>query len=275
MQYAMAPSFLLLPPELRVQIYRRLLCHSSLIQLEKCIISMDWINTNTDNKTLSGSESKAGGHLPLGSAILRTCRTIYSEAMPVLYGENTFHCLYGTPKPDYDDCRIIRFPDMKLKHMKHLLLVVDLGHSFEDIAVEGLADTARYFIKCGVDLRTFELSLHEVQLIIRGHVGRDSLFTSIAASQAFLAVLVALHVSETLTISVWYTAWHHEEDDVFDHELQNPTADEVQNFANRLACEKKMTATKQEPKAAFDGEDGDGHFTVYKLSWCLRPVLPE
>lgn len=164
---------------------------------------------------------------------------------------------------------------MNLKHMKHLVLVVEPRHGFENIAVEDFADTARYFIKCGGDLRSFEISLYEEHMITRGHVGRDNLFASIAASQAFLAVLVALHVSETLTISIWYTAWHHEEDDVSDHELQNPTADEVQNFANRLACEKKMTATKQKPKAAFDGEDGDGHFTLYKLSWCLRPGLPE
>lgn len=164
---------------------------------------------------------------------------------------------------------------MNLKHMKHLVLVVEPRHRFENIAVEDFADTARYFIKCGGDLRSFEISLYEEHMITRGHVGRDNLFASIAASQAFLAVLVALHVSETLTISIWYTAWHHEEDEVSDHELQNPTADEVQNFANRLACEKKMTATKQKPKAAFDGEDGDGHFTLYKLSWCLHPGLPE
>lgn len=99
----MAPSFLLLPPELRVQIYRRLLCHSLPIQLEQCITSMDWININTDNKTLSGSESKADGHLPLRSAILRTCRTIYSEAMPILYGENTFRCSCEEAEPDYDE----------------------------------------------------------------------------------------------------------------------------------------------------------------------------
>ena len=90
----MAPSLLSLPPELRLQIYRCLLCHDTCIWVDRG----EYTIFSTYN------------------AIVRTCRGVYLEAMPVFLGENTFRYT--------GDKRLLRSGNLgaNLKYMKHLEL---------------------------------------------------------------------------------------------------------------------------------------------------------
>ena len=136
MHQAMAPSFLTLPPELRLQIYRYLLCHSSEIELQK------WQLPLCQTVYYRHRLYRATEPLSLESAILGTCRTVYAEAMPVLYGENTFIFLCWTSRFNIDEYRKTGFADKNLKHLKHLILEVEEDPSCAlGIAAEGVADT--------------------------------------------------------------------------------------------------------------------------------------
>ena len=66
------PLFLRLPPEIRLQIYRYLLHSPEPLKMQP--------------------RAKASGQL--SSAIIRTCRLLYNEAIAVLYGENSFALLH-------------------------------------------------------------------------------------------------------------------------------------------------------------------------------------
>ncbi|KAK3339912.1 hypothetical protein B0T25DRAFT_523580 [Lasiosphaeria hispida] len=49
-------------------------------------------------------ESSCSSSVQLSPQLLRTCRQIYAEAMPILYGENTFRFeIYNTSGPYYDN----------------------------------------------------------------------------------------------------------------------------------------------------------------------------
>lgn len=67
----MASSLFLLPVELRLEVYRYLLIASS----QPLIL----------HPSIQGSQFRGEFH----TAILRTCKTMYSEALPLLYDENT------------------------------------------------------------------------------------------------------------------------------------------------------------------------------------------
>ncbi|KAM7191193.1 hypothetical protein V8F33_009064 [Rhypophila sp. PSN 637] len=73
----MSFEFLSLPGEIRNKIYRLVLCDHEVI----------------DNYTYSQIPAHSGcarGELHKSAQLLRTCRQIHTEAMPILYGENTF-----------------------------------------------------------------------------------------------------------------------------------------------------------------------------------------
>ena len=74
-----SPLFTKLPVEVRVMIYRRLLVSSEPILKAHELIGY---------KTIV-----AGNHHPisdLDSRLMRTCRAVYEETLPILYGNNIF-----------------------------------------------------------------------------------------------------------------------------------------------------------------------------------------
>ena len=252
-----ASSFLSLPPELRLQIYRYLLCHSSWIQLHR-----------SENPWYLYTEATS-----LESAILRTCRTIYSEAFPILYGEDTF--LYQCQTTSLSNGIVSKIADIHLNRVRHLKLQIVVASYYEEVAAARFAATIQYLIKRDCDLHTLKLELHE-------HVAgdydgiRDHMLRKITASQGVMAALAELKVSKALTISVSYWEYH----ETSDHPLYISVGNNFQDFVNRLASRKKMTATKQEPKILYedpedDSDDEDSNSFLYELSWCLRPRHPQ
>ena len=229
------------------------------------------------------------GQFPLQTTILRASRQIYSEAMPVLYTENTFlyvyHRLYKYRTRGYNEEaeKEALFPNVGLKYIKHLELKVDRDWGFEDIPAD-VAATIQYFIERGGDLRTFELSLSSLLTLCDIHEDGCDLVTITTTSQEIMAVLVALPVSEALTISIRCTPWQYMKDNAVIYKLLNSSIDQAQYFVDQLALAKETTATKQEPEFRFpetprDGaeddserqEDPEKYFISCKQSWCLRP----
>ncbi|KAF6233359.1 hypothetical protein HO173_008291 [Letharia columbiana] len=277
----MAPSFLSLPPELRLQIYRYLLCHSSWIQA-RTFETPRWPIINRAQKLLPDCEREALRVFSLESAVLRTCRTVYSEAKPVLYGQNTFlySCVASKFVTEYG---MIGFLDKRLKHIQHLKLEI------EDITwcgvstAESVARAIQYFVERGCELGTFELILNQLWDRPGGYYeDRHHLLREIAASQEVMAALVELEVSKTLTVSIWFL----HEAEASEHELQKSSADKIEDFVDRLASEKGMTATRiviEDTKGDGAEDDSEGEynrdddwaFIPYKLSWCLRSQRSE
>ncbi|KAF7198108.1 hypothetical protein HII31_00464 [Pseudocercospora fuligena] len=75
--------FLSLPPELRDQIYSHLLSTQHAIDIFRYQKQFTCTKSSDSNE-----ENPEGVHIPVD--ILRTCRQIYTEATPILYGSNRF-----------------------------------------------------------------------------------------------------------------------------------------------------------------------------------------
>ncbi|KAI9700732.1 MAG: hypothetical protein M1836_002101 [Candelina mexicana] len=83
--FASSSPFLRLPTELRLNIYKHLLVTSAVI------------NNPLDSLKQSQNRKKAPVTIPgLDAVILQTCRSIYQEAVPILYGDNRFRFMDGT-----------------------------------------------------------------------------------------------------------------------------------------------------------------------------------
>lgn len=148
---------------------------------------------------------------------------------------------------------------------------------------ESVARAIQYFIERGCELGTFELILNQLWDRLGGYYeDRHHLLREIAASQEVMAALVELEVSKTLTVSVWFR----QEDEASEHELRKSSVDKLQDFVDRLASEKGMTATGiviEDTKGDGAEDDSEGHyngdddwgFIPYKLSWCLRSQCSE
>ena len=133
----------------------------------------------------------------------------------------------------------------------------------------------QYLVEGGGDLRTFELVLNELGLIRHDYERMHILLRVIAASKKFMTALVALKVSETLAISIWYNG-------AGDHELQSSLDDELQDIfqdlMDQLSLGMRTTAMKQEPelldRKSFKAGPNYGNMMIvnsYKLSWFLSP----
>ncbi|KAI9776626.1 MAG: hypothetical protein M1835_005457 [Candelina submexicana] len=82
--FASSSPFLRLPTELRLNIYKHLLVTSAVI------------NNPLDSLKQSQNRRKAPVTIPgLDAVILQTCRSIYQEAVPILYGDNRFRFMSG------------------------------------------------------------------------------------------------------------------------------------------------------------------------------------
>lgn len=122
------------------------------------------------------------------------------------------------------DYRNRRFSDRNFKYIKHLELEVDGYFGQDERAAESAVDTIQHIVKCGVDLRTFELVVNERDGADDAAKRRHSLFGATAASQELMAALASLNVSKTLTVSLFYK-------DDFYHGLQKSSDDETKtNF---------------------------------------------
>lgn len=74
-------SFLSLPAELRIKVYKyALISPSSMYEITLC----------TD-------QDRSSHRKPIVTALLKTCRTIAYEAAPILYGRNCFKAINSTP----------------------------------------------------------------------------------------------------------------------------------------------------------------------------------
>ncbi|KAG8527358.1 uncharacterized protein KY384_007510 [Bacidia gigantensis] len=82
-------GFLDLPPEIRTVVYRHLLVRHKRILWPQKVIGA-WLLLETIVPKWCWGPLHRGHDYDLQSAILATCKTIYQEALPVLYGENVF-----------------------------------------------------------------------------------------------------------------------------------------------------------------------------------------
>ena len=235
----MAPSFFSLPPELRLQIYRRLLCHHTRI----------WIQPHGGRDTITFSPE---------CAILRTCRRVYSEAMPVLYGENTFRYSCPTRK------RRVRIPDARLKYTKHL--EVEICPDAE-VAVKIILIMLERLIKCGCELQTFELFEEGRDAITLGLFDHSYCpWRKIAASRRVMAAFNKLRISQTLTFSIWSFKTKCD----IDRKSITGLEDVIQTFMSGLASQKGMHGTLMEPPHKYR-YPSSAIYDVYRLKWCLGP----
>lgn len=82
-------TLLSLPPEIRNQIYRRVLIYNSQVG--------HFLRPRTENAQSGALRSSSTRNAP---SILRICRQIYREASPILYSETTFTFSFSDPKHD-------------------------------------------------------------------------------------------------------------------------------------------------------------------------------
>lgn len=283
----MALSFLSLPPELRVQIYRYLLCHNSWIQPHR---TSDMPGYLYDIQARTRGMSRLPSFEPgpstvysLESAILRTCRTIYAEAMPVLYGENSFEYISCRYVLNQTDCPKAGFPDNNLEFMKHLEVEFYQEENWNVVSAKTIVAAIQYFVMGDCGLRTFKLSSCDAWYFSDGeeYTGNlinntGNLINKICTSSDLVASLVALRVSESLTVSIEVTPYDRRCDD----ESRRRAREKCQGFVNRLALEKGMTATMEEdaPEIETDYDFEEPYdYEICEMSWCLRPQrsLPQ
>ncbi len=203
-------------------------------------------------------------------AILRTCRAIYSEAMPVLYGENTF--LYSCTAKLFDSYDYLNYGSSvaNVKHMKHLQFEIHEKEHSGGLTLANVVSALKNLNERGCELRTFELLLKDRRRVWEGDDHSHYLKRKIATSQKVMAALVELKVFDSLTIAFYYP----QPKSLFDHELHNTVCDEFRDFASGLASKKTMTITRQESRREYVEDyvdEYDNHVTAHKMSWCLRP----
>ena len=268
----MALSFFSLPPEVRVQIYRYLLCQNTWIQPNRAgdqICLPDHIIARTQGMSLLTSvELGPRTDHSLECAILRTCRMIYAEGMPVLYGENSFLYMSSAYFLDRADYPEVEIPEKSLDFMKHLELEVQVEWWTVQTIAKDLAASILYFARRRCDLHTFKLSLSELFDLSEGeedtcHHLIDNLYTS----SELAASLVALQVSESLTISVRCSLFGYYRD----NEIPKEAHDKCQGIVNRLASAKGMTAMMEVDFFKRKDDEGAHDYNVCNMSWCLRP----
>ena len=210
----MAPSLLSLPRELRLQIYRYLLCHDT------------WIWVDRGQHTMLFSTY---------NAIVRTCRQVYLEAMPVFYGENTFRYKGGKA--------LLRSGNLgaNLKYMKHLELEVFVSG---EQAAEIVLFMLKRLIKCGCELQTFAVQENALCAVTWSMFNfAPSPWREIVASQEVIAAFVKLGISQSLAFSIWSFNTEDGIDCMSDEDLKQA----IRGFANCVAFEKGMTVTIRGP----------------------------
>ena len=275
----MAPTFLSLPTELRLQIYRCLLCHDEWIQMWSYRKNREL--TEIVEKARSGSQPRLLQFSSLEKALLRTCRKVYDEAMPIMYGENTFLYSCNSSIAAYQDnyWKVdiqIHTPDVHLRDMKHVKLQFDGMHYLWMLASGRAASGCfvtklRLFSKLGCKLQTFELMMTEIYDGRNHQRHRNDrkwhpLYHDITILDAVKADLVKLSVSEALTLTLVSL----QRNDIFDPEVQISQYDRFQILLNLVAAEKKMPAIEKkssETEVALSSVKA----TRYEMSWCLRP----
>lgn len=291
----MALSFLSLPPEVRVQIYGHLLIHSSSIKPQLLRAPEYYSGIQRAQRALSNLRSQPVRDFSPESAILRTCRQVYLEAMPVLYGENTFSYSCAMSIFNDEDYLKVGFPDQRLEQIKHLELKAQPGRRVEPMVPVNVAATIQYFVNRGCDLLTFKLALNQLEDYEPGDDDdKQQLLQAVALSSDVLAALVRLKVSKTLTISISYS----QKRTIVEHETEGTVSDLFQDHLIKcLGSQKNFTVTNEKffdtdflgkDEDHEDGEDGeddgsedsdewydeddaDSYITFYCFSWCLRP----
>ena len=92
----------MLPLELRLQIYHLLLTIVS--PLDR---AGDWVRDRTGKPNSITFKGLAPEKRVLHANILRTCRTIYTETLPTLYGANTFSFIHPWDLHSFREDRLI------------------------------------------------------------------------------------------------------------------------------------------------------------------------
>ena len=270
----MALSFLSLPPEVRVQIYRHLLCRNTWIQpnraSDKFCGALDVLARTKGMNLLPSFELEPRTENSPEIAILRTCRKIYAEAMPVLYGENSFSyepCTHVLNQADYPKAH---FPNKNLDFIMHLELEVEEESWNAKSIARDVAAIILYFARGRCDLHTFKLSLIEMlDLSEFQEYMFHHLIDSLCTSSELTASLAALQVSESLTISALCSPFGY----YYDYEIAKKARDKCQGFVNRIASAKGVSARMEVdlPEEKEDALEDAYDYEICKMSWCLVP----
>ena len=102
---------------------------------------------------------------PFEVTLLRTCRLIYAEAVPILYRENVFNYSCGdcstleTPSPisDDDEYPKVGFWDQNLDKVKYLEIEAAQDYYLSSMTSEAIVEVIRYFAARGCSLQTFRV----------------------------------------------------------------------------------------------------------------------
>ena len=151
-------SMLILPPEIRREVFKHLLINRKSRIEPKAAPSINGITY---------LRLPAGWHSEIHLAILRTCRSIYEEASKVLYAENTvfLQCRWDVQ----GECRAFDHlpPTSNFKGIKHLELEIYRWYRSSYLLPVYLKSTLKHLETIGCSLRTLRLkftpSTNEVQ----------------------------------------------------------------------------------------------------------------
>ena len=164
------PSLLLLPSEIRLEIYRHLLRLTTMVELRY----KSWGEVKERMLLVETSECPSGLH----AEILATCRKIHSEAGAVLYRENRFviRCYEQSGIRRYIDPEP-RFPFYKLAAIKDLTISVyhhyDIEYMITPVIIAGILRYL-FWVDCSLSRLALDLSFSSRQE--HEHFGRILLF---------------------------------------------------------------------------------------------------
>ena len=286
----MAPSLLGLPPEVRLEIYRHLLVHHESIQ-PQILRNLDYYTgIRRAERAISNTRSHPVRDFSPKTAILRTCRQIYGEAVSILYGENTFLYSCDVSIFNNEDYIKVGFPDQNVHLIRHLRIEVEPKSDFEPILPISVAATIQYFARRGCELQTFDLLLEDYKHRdpLSEEFDDHNLLDLIGGTGEVCNALVELQVSQRLIIFIAYcqrkTPDEHDAEGTIGEDRFPDMIDWLAYTKNlRIAKRKKIHTVfrgdtekdedldSENSVELYDEDDPDSYVTTYYFTWCLRP----
>ena len=146
------PSFLILPPEIRLEIYRLLLHDTAKLELE--------FRPDVEHKARIFPVKDPARAISLHTAILATCRQVHDEATVVLYQENSFVVRKWYLLSPWEIAEDAAFPSHRFAAIKDLTLWICEYHVIENaIPPSFIAGFLRWLAMMNCSLDVFLVQL--------------------------------------------------------------------------------------------------------------------
>ena len=286
-----------LPPEVRLEIYRHLLVHHESIQPQILRNPDYYTGIQRAERAISNIRSHPVRDFSPETAILRTCRQIYVEAVSILYGENYFSYSCDVSIFNSEDYIKVGFPDQNVHLIRHLEIEVDPKPNFEPISPISVAATIQYFARRGCELQTFSLYLEDFELHdpLSEECDDHVLLDSIGGAGEVCAALVELQVSQSLNIFLAYrqrrtVVEHDREGTIGEHhfpsmierlartknfEIKQGYRSDAEFLGEKEEVEDENSLEPDDSEEFYDEDEPDSYVTTYHFSWRLRPPTTD